>query len=266
MGDFLNSLLNWLLTSGVRLVLTVLVSFVVWKLADYFINKIFNPEKESRIEPTLRSFLKNAVSVAAKLFIIIIAVSFLGINTSSLVALIAAAGATVGLALQGGLSNLAGGIILVMLRPFKLGDFINAGGYSGTVTDIGLFYTTALTVDNQKVFIPNGSLTGSSIVNLSAEPIRRVDMSFGVSYDSDIKKVKTILTKIAESDERVLKAPAVSVIISKYEDSAIVFSLRMWTNTENYWPLYNDMQETVKEVFDMSDISIPYNQVDVHMK
>ncbi len=266
MSDFLNNLLSWVLTAGVRLVLALLVSFIAWKLSDYFIKKIFSPEKESKLDPTLRSFVKNFALVSAKILIIVIAVTFLGINTSSIVAIIAAAGATIGLALQGGLANLAGGIILVTLRPFKLGDYITAGGNSGTVEEIGLFYTTVVTFDNQEVFIPNGSLTGSAIVNVTAKPIRRVDMSFRVSYDIDIKKVKSILTRIATADERVLSDPAVNVVISQYSDSAIIFTLRMWTNTENYWPLYNDMQETVKEVFDMSDISIPYNQVDVHMK
>lgn len=263
--EFWNSILQWITTSGIRLVLTLAITVVLWKLTDFILKKFENSEK-TKLEPTMRKFLKTAIGVLVKIIIIVCAISTIGINTSAIVAVLATAGATVGLALQGGLSNLAGGVILVLMHPFKIGDFINGGGQSGTVTEIGLFYTTLLTPDNQKVFIPNSALTSSSIVNVTAEDTRRVDMTFSVAHDTDIKRAKVILTKIAKTDDRVLSEPAPMVVITEYNTDAIKVTLRMWCEKSNYWGLYFDMQETVKEAFDISGIVMPKGQLDVHIK
>lgn len=262
---FWQSILQWITTSGIRLVLTLVVAIVLWKLTDIILNK-FEKSEKNKLEPTMRKFLKTAIGVCVKILILISAVATVGVNTSALVAVLATAGATIGLALQGGLSNLAGGVILILMHPFKIGDFINGGGQSGTVTEIGLFYTTLITPDNQKVFIPNSALTSSSIVNVTAEDTRRVDMTFSVAHDTDIKRAKLILSKIAKADDRVLSEPAPAVVITEYNTDAIKVTLRMWCEKANYWGLYFDMQETVKEAFDISGIVMPKGQLDVHIK
>ena len=263
--EFWNSILEWIVTSGIRLVLTLAITIVLWKAIDIVLKK-FETSKKNKLEPTLRKFLKTAIGVFTKIVLIIVAVSTIGIDTSAFVAVLATAGATVGLALQGGLSNLAGGVMIVGIKPFEVGDYIEGNGVSGTVTDIGLFYTTLLTPDNQKVFIPNSTLTSSAIVNVTAEDTRRVDLTYSVAHDSDMKKVKAILTKLAKSDERVLGEPAPMVVITEYNKDAIKVTLRMWCFKENYWSVYFDMQETVKEAFDLSGIVMPRGQVDVHIQ
>jgi small conductance mechanosensitive channel len=265
MTEFLNSILQWITTSGIRLVLTLLIAFICWKVAGALIKK-FEKSEKGNLEPTTRKFLAIAMNVCVKIVIIVCAISTIGVNTSAIVTVLATAGATVGLALQGGLSNLAGGVILVIMHPFKIGDYITGGGQSGTVQEIGLFYTTLLTPDNQKVFIPNGALTSSSIVNVSAEATRRVDMPFSVAHETDIKRAKLILTKLAKADDRVLDDPAPAVVITEYNNDAIKLTLRVWCAKENYWGIFFDMQETVKEAFDLSGIVMPKGQLDVHIK
>lgn len=265
MKEIFLGILDWCITSGIRLVLTVVVVFGLWKLIDTILNKFVQSEKFTHLDLTLRKFLKVFIGYTLKVLLIVTAVNFIGINTSSFVAVLAAAGATIGLALQGGLSNLAGGVILILMRPFKSGDFITTAGESGTVVEIGLFYTTLITPDNRKVFIPNGNVTGSAIVNNSAEETRRCDLTFELSRDVNIAKVKKLLKKIADNDERVLNDPASRVVVSAYGKGTITFSLRAWCKNADYWDLYFDLQEIVKEAFDISGIVIPYDQVDVHM-
>lgn len=265
MKDIFLGILNWCITSGIRLVLTVAVVFGLWKLIDYVMNKFVTTEKFKSMDLTLRKFLKTFIGYTLKILLIITAVNYVGVNTSSLVAVIAAAGATIGLALQGGLSNLAGGVILILMRPFKTGDYITTAGEAGTVVEIGLFYTTLITPDNRKVFIPNGNITSSAIVNNSSEETRRCDLTFELSRDVDIARVKKLLKKLADNDERVLADPASRVVITAYGKGTITFALRAWCKNADYWDLYFDLQELVKEAFDLSGIVIPYEQVDVHM-
>ncbi|MBE6544159.1 MAG: mechanosensitive ion channel [Ruminococcaceae bacterium] len=265
MKDIFLGILDWCITSGIRLVLTVVVVFALWKGIDFILNKFVQSEKFKHLDLTLRKFLRTFIGYTLKVLLIVTAVNFIGINTSSFVAVLAAAGATIGLALQGGLSNLAGGVILILMRPFKSGDFITTAGESGTVVEIGLFYTTLITPDNRKVFLPNGNVTGSAIVNNSSEETRRCDLTFELSRDVDIAKVKKLLKKLADNDERVLADPASRVVITSYGKGTITFSLRAWCKNGDYWDLFFDLQEIVKEAFDISGIVIPNNQVDVHM-
>ena len=263
--EFWNSILQWITTSGIRLVLTLAIAFALWKLTDFILDKVEKSEK-NKLEPTVRKFVNIAIKVVVKVIIIVSAVATIGFNTSALVAVLATAGATIGLALQGGLANLAGGVILVVMHPFKIGDFINGGGQSGTVTEIGLFYTTLITPDNQRVFIPNGALTSSSIVNVTAEDTRRVDLTFSIAHESDLKEVKSILVRVAKADGRVLTDPAPAVVVTEYNTNAIKVCLRVWCEKTNYWGVYFDMQENVKEVFDFKGIVMPKGQLDVHIK
>lgn len=265
MKDFFLSILSWCVTTGIKLVLTLVVTFLLWRLIDYVAKKFVESNKFKSMDITLRKFVKTIVSIGLKILLVVTAIAFLGINTSAFVAVLATAGATIGLALQGGLSNLAGGVILIVMRPIKVGDYITAAGESGTVTEIGLFYTTLLTPDNRKIYLPNGSVTSSAIVNYSAEEIRRCDFNFVLSRDTDIAKVKKILKKVADSDDRVLADPESRVVITAYEKGTITYCLRAWCKNENYWDVFFDLQENLKEAFDLSGIVLPYEQFDVHM-
>jgi len=184
---------------------------------------------------------------------------------TSFIALIGAAGLAVGMALSGSLQNFAGGVMILLFKPFKAGDFIEAQGYSGVVKEIQIFNTLLTTPDNKIVILPNGGLSGSSMVNYSALPTRRVDFSFGTGYNDDIDQAKEVLQKIIDSDTRILKDPEAFVAVGELADSSVNFTVRVWVNAADYWGVYFDMQEKVKKEFDANNLSIPYPQTDVHL-
>ncbi|MBQ8003091.1 MAG: mechanosensitive ion channel, partial [Clostridia bacterium] len=185
---------------------------------------------------------------------------------TSVVTVIASCGVAVGLALQGGLSNLAGGIIIIILKPFKVGDYIIEGGVEGTVEAIGIFYTTLLTPDNKRVIIPNGSLMNSTVTAVNQLDTRRVDFKFSVSYSSDIDKVRKVIAYVAENTDKVLLDKGVDIFLSNHGESSIDFSVRVWSKTEDYWTVYFSINENVKKAFDKACIEIPFPQMDVHVK
>ena len=185
---------------------------------------------------------------------------------ASIVTIVGSCAVAIGLALQGGLSNIAGGLMLLIFKPFKVGDFISTNGMDGTVKTISIFYTTIVTVDNKIIQLPNGALSNSNIINYSANKTRRVDLDISVSYDSDIEKVKKVLTKILDNQELVLQEEEKFVRLKSHGSSALVFTVRSWVETPNYWTVYFDLMETIKKEFDKNKIEIPYEQVDVHMK
>jgi small conductance mechanosensitive channel len=199
------------------------------------------------------------------LFVVIAALSQLGIDTTSLVALLGAAGLAIGLSLQSSLANFAAGVMLIVFRPFTKGDFVEVAGTSGSVDNISIFTTTLTTPDNKEVIVPNGSVIGNNIVNYSARPTRRVDMVFGIGYGDDIKKAKELLEQIVAADTRVLAEPAPVVALGELADSSVNFLVRPWVNAEDYWSVLWDTTETVKLKFDEAGISIPYPQMDVHL-
>ncbi len=217
------------------------------------------------IDALLASFTSNIAYVALIAFVIIAALSKLGIQTTSFVAIIGAAGLAVGLALQGSLANFASGVMIIAFRPFKVGDFIEAGGVAGVVEGIQIFSTQMRTGDNKQIILPNSNITGSNITNYSAKDTRRVDMTFGIGYDDDIKKAKDVLTELIESDERILKDPAPLVALSELGDSSVNFVVRPWVNSADFWSVKFDFTEAVKLRFDQEGISIPYPQQDVHL-
>ncbi len=217
------------------------------------------------IDALLASFTSNITYVALVAFVIIAALSKLGIQTTSFVAIIGAAGLAVALSLQGSLANFASGVMIIAFRPFKVGDFIEAGGVAGVVEGIQIFSTQMRTGDNKEIIIPNSNITGSNITNYSAKDTRRVDMIFGIGYDDDIKKAKAVLTELIESDERILKEPAALVAVSELGDSSVNFVVRPWVNSADFWGVKFDFTEAVKLRFDQEGISIPYPQQDVHL-
>lgn len=247
----------------------LLVALVVFIIGSWLVNrvmKLFDIAMTARkVEVTLHQFLMNLVGVLLKVILIIIVASMIGVETASLIAVLGAAGLAIGLALQGSLANFAGGILILFFKPFKVDDVIEAQGFVGRVQEIQIFNTIILTLDNQRVIIPNGLLSNGCVKNLFIEKTRRVDMTFGISYDDDIIKAKAILQSVMDNDERVLKEPVVDIFVSAHADSSINFLVRPWVNSEDYWPVYFGTMEAVKLAFDKEGITIPYPQRDVHL-
>jgi len=221
--------------------------------------------RKGKVDETLVSFSGNVMYGAALAFLIIAALSQLGINTTSLAAVVAAAGLAIGLSMQDSLSNLAAGVMIILFKPFKLGDYVEAGGTDGTVEGISIFTTSLKTPDNKHVIVPNGSIISGIITNYSAKEQRRIDMVIGVSYDDDLSKVKKSLEKILAKEKRILKEPAPVIAVSELADNSVNLVVRPWVNTADYWPVRFDLTEAIKVTFDKEDISFPFPQREVHI-
>lgn len=219
----------------------------------------------SKVDKILVEFVVSIANAILLLFVIVASLNQLGVDTTSLVALLAAAGLAIGLSLQSSLQNFAAGVMLLIFRPFKAGDFIEAGGASGIVLTINIFTSTIRTGDNKEIIIPNGSIYGGNIINYSSMPTRRVDMVFGIGYGDDLKKAKQVLQSIVDADERILKEPAPTIAVSELADSSVNFVVRPWVNSADYWGVFFDTQEAVKMRFDQEGISIPFPQMDLHV-
>ena len=217
------------------------------------------------VDTILISFVRNIAYVTAMAFVILAVLAKLGIQTTSFIAILGAAGLAIGLALQGSLSNFASGVMLVLFRPFKVGDFIEGGGTAGTVEEMLIFSTRLKTPDNREVFVPNGAITSGTIVNYSAKETRRADLVFGVGYEDDIAKVKQVIDEVMNADERILKDPAPTVGLVELGDNSVNIVVRPWVNAADYWGVYFDLNENMKLRFDKEGISIPYPQRDVHL-
>lgn len=253
-----------LMTYGPKVVIALVSLVVGFWIIKHVVGSV-ERHLISRTEPTLATFLKSLLSIFLKAILIIIIASYVGIETTSLVAVLGAAGLAVGFALQGSLSNFAGGVLILFFKPFKVGDFIDAQGYAGTVKEIQIFNTILLSPDNRMIVIPNGALSNGALVNVNHEPMRRVDFVFGVGYNDDIAAVKGIIERVADADARVLKAPEKTIVLGELADSSVNFTVRLWVNTADYWDVFFDTQEAMKKAFDAEGISIPFPQRDVHM-
>ena len=219
----------------------------------------------SNVDATLVTFVGNMIYIALLTFIILAALAQLGIQTTSFIAVIGAAGLAVGLALQGSLANFASGVLMLIFRPFKAGDFIEAAGVSGIVEEIHIFTTQLCTLDNKTIIIPNAKITGDNITNYTKKEKRRVDLVIGVSYRENIEKVKNVIADVLNGDERILKDPAPTVAVLELGDSSVDFAVRPWVKTADYWNVYFDTTENIKKRFDAEGISIPFPQRDVHL-
>ena len=247
-------------------VIAAIAIFIIGKwVAKRVVNVLKKVMKKASVDETLISFAGNIFYGLGLAFVVIASLSQLGVETTSLAAVIAAAGLAIGLALQGSLSNLAAGVMIILFRPFKIGDFVEAAGAAGIVEDISIFTTKFRTPDNRQIIVPNNAVTSDNITNISAKPERRVDLVIGVGYDDDIKKVKDVLSKIVSADERVLKDKDVVIAVSELADSSVNLVVRPWVKTEDYWPVYWDLTEQIKVTFDKEGISIPYPQRDLHV-
>jgi small conductance mechanosensitive channel len=250
---------------GPKLILAIIVLIVGLWIIRLIVKSINKAMERSNIEVSLRKFLGSLSGILLKILLLISVASMIGIATTSFVAILGAAGLAVGLALQGGLANFAGGVIILIFKPFKVGDFIDAQGYMGTVNAITIFTTILKTPDNKTVIIPNGALSNGSMVNFSTESKRRVDMVFGIGYGDSIEKAKQVLKQLVDSDERIHKDPAPQIVVGELGDSSVNFNVRAWCDAGNYWGIYFDMHEKVKLTFDKEGISIPFPQRDVHV-
>jgi len=250
---------------GTNLIFALLI-FLVGKMIVKGITKLTTKLLErANVDAMLINFITAIVSAILLLFVVIAALSQLGIDTTSLVALVGAAGIAIGLALKDSLQNFASGVMLIVFKPFQVGHFVEAAGVMGTIESIGIFSTQMKTGDNKTLIIPNGNLYKGIIINYSAKPTRRVDMVFSIGYDDDIALAKSILMQLLEADERVLKDPEPVVNIAQLGASSIDFNVRPWVQSSNFWPVKWDMNEKVKQAFDAANIGIPYPQMDVHL-
>ena len=264
--NILNTVINWVTTAGLRLLIALALMFISFKIVNVVARKIEKTADNGKLDKTLARTFAYIFRLGLKCLIAICLVGFVGIDTSGLAALVVSFGACVGLALNGALSNLAGGILIILTRPFRVDDFIEAQGYSGTVEDIHITNTKIITVDNKVVYIPNGPLSSGTVVNYSVKDTRRVDFTFSIGYSDDFEKAKGIVMDILKSHDLVLDDPAPMVRVSAHGSSSIDLVARAWVKSGDYWTVNFDVLETVKAAFDKEGIEIPFNQLDVHVK
>jgi small conductance mechanosensitive channel len=250
---------------GIKVIAAIAIFIIGKWIAKLLTKTIRKVMGKSKLEPMLITFSSNLTYAALMVFVVLAALNQLGIQTTSFIAVIGAAGLAIGLAMQDSLSNFAAGVMLIVFRPFKTGDFVEAAGTAGTVLEIQIFTTRLKTGDNRLIHIPNGKIISGNIVNFSANETRRIDMVFGISYDDNIKKAKSIIEETLQSDSRVLTDPKPTIGVLELGDSSVNIAVRPWVNTADYWPTLFDLNETIKEKFDGAGITIPYPQSDVHL-
>lgn len=246
--------------------IALIVLLVGLLTAKIIVGLIKSGLKKSRIDATIHSFLLSLTKILLDLIAIVVALSVMGVPMASIIAVIGAAGLAVGLALQNSLSNLAGGFIILFAKPFKKGDYISSNGAEGFVDSISILYTRILTADNKAVYIPNGTVSSAQIVNFTQEKLRRVDLTFSIAYDCNFQRAKEIISEVTENNPLALRVPEPTIRVIKQGESSIDIVTRIWVNGEDYWTLYFDMTENVKAAFDENGISIPFNQMDVHIR
>ena len=261
-----NTILQWATTTGVKIVVALLVWFLSFRIINILGRKIEKRSEKKKADKTIVKTLIYIFKIVLKIVVIICLVGYLGIDTSGLTALVASLGVCIGLAVNGALSNLAGGVLILLTRPFKIDDYIEAQGYGGTVVSIRLTNTKLVTPDNKVIYIPNSTLANGNIINYSEQDTRRVDFLFSIGYSDDFEKAKKIITNICLEHELILKDKEPFVRVKEHGASSINIVTRVWTKSADYWTVYFDITEQVKTTFDKEGIEIPFNQLDVHIK
>lgn len=261
--------IDMLTTNGVDLGINILTALVIFYVGRWFISIAMRGLRKvlqkQEIDKTLESFVCNLVRTVLLVFVVVAAISALGIQTTSFIAVLGAAGLAVGLALQGSLSNFASGVLIVLFRPYKVGDFVEAAGISGTVEEVQILTTVLRTGDNKRVIVPNSQIMDSIITNYSANDTRRIDMVIGVSYSDDLDMVRQTLEDLVAAEARILDEPACTIAVSALADSSVNFVVRPWVATTDYWGVMFDMTEAIKKRFDKEGITFPFPQQDVHL-
>ena len=265
-SDFLATALDFAISAGIKVIIAIALLIASFKLVNYLARRIERTGEEGKLDKTLARAVAYAFRLAFKALIAICLIGFVGIDTGGFTALIVSLGAGIGLALNGALSNLAGGIIIVLTRPIRVDDFIETQGYSGTVEDIHITNTKLRTPDNKVVYIPNGPLSSGTIVNYSVKDTRRVDFTFQIGYSDDFERAKQVITDICTAHPLVLLEPSPTVRVSSHGESGVELTARVWVKSENYWEVKFDILELVKTAFDKRGIEIPYRQLDIHLK
>lgn len=265
-SEFLSKVLHWATEFGMKLLAAAVVLIVGRILIKWSEKLITKSRFAKKNDKTVVLVLSHFITAALYVLLVVIVIGILGIPTASVITVIASAGVAIGLALQGALSNIAGGIMILILRPFRVGDYVDTAEHSGTVTDVGIFYTELTTTDNKVITIPNGNVMGGSITNYSRKDTRRVELVFNVAYGTDVEKVKQILLDEAAKHELVLQDPAPFVRLSKQSESSLDFTVRVWTASADYWTVNFDLLERVHARFAAENVEIPFNQLDVHVK
>ena len=263
----LSAATDFALSFGLKLLAALIVLFIGFRLTASICRKAKKSKYFSKLDHSVSGFLLSVIGFTLKLAVLLTVCAIMGIPMTSISAMVAAAGLAVGLALQGSLSNFAGGVLILIFRPFSVDDFISADGVSGTVVDITILYTIIRTADGLRIVVPNGNLSNAVVTNYSVEPLRRVDIKIGVAYDSDLEKVEKALLSLTEGNELIMggeKAPV--VVPGEYADSSINLTLRVWVNRQDYWTVFNGLTKAIKPAFDANGIEIPFPQMDVHVK
>ena len=266
LNSMLDTVIGWATTTGIKVIVALVILLISFKIVNAIGRRIEKAGTTGKLDKTLSKVFAYAFKLGLKIVIAICLVGYVGIDTSGLAALVTSLGVCAGLAVNGALSNLAGGVLIILTRPFKVDDFIEAQGVSGTVDEIRITSTRIITPDNKVIYLPNGALSSGTIVNYSEKDTRRVDHTFSIAYENDYNKAMEILRGIVESHELVLKDPEPTIRVSGHGESSINIVVRAWTKSSDYWTVHFDLLETVKTEFDKAGISIPYNQLDVHIK
>lgn len=261
----METIMDYVTAYGVSLLGAALI-FIIGRWVAVFIRQLVERAlNRSHVDPTLVKFTGNLSYAVLLIVVVLAALNQLGVQTTSFIAIIGAAGLAVGFALQGSLSNFAAGVMLIIFRPFKVGDFIQAAGEAGIVEEISIFTTQMRTGDNKTIIIPNAGITGGNITNFSTKETRRIDLTIGVSYGDDLKKVKAVLEDILSKEDRILRDPAWTIGVTALGESSVDFAVRPWVNAADYWGVYFHLLQTIKERFDEEGISIPFPQRDIHI-
>ena len=262
----LDTIKNWSLNTGIKVVIALIILIVSFKVINYIGKKIEKSPEKSKMDKTIAKVLAYIFKLGMKIVVAICLVGYVGIDTSGLAALVTSFGVCIGLAVNGAVANLAGGVLIIITRRFRVDDFIEAQGYSGIVEDIHITYTRLRTADNKVIYVPNGALSNDTIVNYSEKDTRRVDFTFSIGYGDDFEKAKKIISDICPAHELVLKDMPIFVRVAAHGASSIDIVTRVWAKSDNYWTVNFDILEAVKTAFDKEGIEIPFNQLDVHVK
>jgi small conductance mechanosensitive channel len=266
MEQVLRTIYTYLATYGFRIIAAVVILVVGRWVARLLSNLVKKGMVKANVDEILAGFTQHLCYIALLVFVVIAALEKLGVRMTSFVVVVGAAGLAIGFALQGSLSNFAAGVMLIIFKPFKAGDFVELAGKMGTVKEIQIFNTILNSPDNVRIIIPNGQVTGSNIMNFTVNGTRRIDLVVGVSYEDDLKKAQQVIEKVISGDERILKEPAYTVAVSELGESSVNFVVRPWVNAADYWAVRFDITEKIKLALDKNDITIPYPQHDIHMK
>jgi len=264
-GNIVDKIINMGIEYGPKLLGAILVVIIGFWIVRIISRSTVKMMEKREMDPSLIPFLKGLISIILKVLVVISALGMIGIEMTSFIAILGAAGLAIGLALSGMLQNFAGGVIILIFRPFRVGDFIDAQGHMGTVKEISIFTTILNSVDKKVIIIPNGPLSTGSMTNFSREPQRRVDWKFGIAYGDDMENFKKAINEFIEEDTRILKDPEPFIALSELGDSSVNFAVRVWVNAEDYWGVYFDMNEKVYKRFGDYNLNIPFPQMDVHV-